>query len=120
MFEPMGRVVISDGAAQAKALEEASEKMKMRDSKSSAQKAHLKLTRKILDFLTLYCVQHSASMTLMTAVGAKILDPEKHPLIHSWVSTLKEMPVVKDITPPHDKLVELLLTLRRNYTKASN
>ncbi|KAL0342639.1 UNVERIFIED_CONTAM: Glutathione S-transferase U10 [Sesamum calycinum] len=37
--------------------------------------------------------------------GIKILDPEKHPMMHQWVTTLMELPVVKDDTPSHDSLV---------------
>ncbi|KAL9243232.1 hypothetical protein vseg_017144 [Gypsophila vaccaria] len=41
-------------------------------------------------------------------LGMKILDPEKHPLIYSWVTALIDLPVIKDLTPPHDEVVSLL------------
>ncbi|KAK9669240.1 hypothetical protein RND81_13G118400 [Saponaria officinalis] len=41
-------------------------------------------------------------------LGVKILDPEKHPFICSWVTALIDLPVIKDVTPPHDKIVNLL------------
>lgn len=41
-------------------------------------------------------------------IGKKILDPERNPLLFSWVTALNNLPVVKELTPPHNKLVSLL------------
>ncbi|KAA8542423.1 hypothetical protein F0562_023441 [Nyssa sinensis] len=38
-------------------------------------------------------------------LGVKILDPERNLLLLSWVTALNELPVVKEGTPPREKLV---------------
>lgn len=40
--------------------------------------------------------------------GVKFLDPEKAPLIHSWVNRLIELPVLKETAPPYDTVVSFL------------
>ncbi|XP_004236471.3 glutathione S-transferase U10-like [Solanum lycopersicum] len=47
-------------------------------------------------------------------VGTKILDPEKNPFVYSWVTTLLELPLVKETLPPHDKLVSRLDFIKKN------
>lgn len=41
------------------------------------------------------------------ALGLQLIDPEQAPLVHSWVETLRGLPLVKDTLPPHDKLVQI-------------
>lgn len=53
-------------------------------------------------------------------LGIKILNPEKNPLLFSWVTALKEHPLVKETNPPHDKLVGLLQFIRQNPTVSSD
>lgn len=52
-------------------------------------------------------------------LGVKILNPEKNPFLFSWVTALKEHPLVKETHPPHDKLVKLLQFIRQNPTISS-
>ncbi|KAK3226754.1 hypothetical protein Dsin_006616 [Dipteronia sinensis] len=40
--------------------------------------------------------------------GVKILDPERFPLMVSWVHQLNELPLMKEVFPPHDKLLAFL------------
>ncbi|MCD9641809.1 hypothetical protein HAX54_028253 [Datura stramonium] len=54
-------------------------------------------------------------------LGMKILDPEKNPFVYSWVTTLLELPLVKDTLPPHDKVVSRLEFIKQNgFTFQSN
>ncbi|XP_055828144.1 glutathione S-transferase U10-like [Solanum dulcamara] len=54
-------------------------------------------------------------------LGMKILDPEKNPFVYSWVTTLLELPLVKEILPPHDKVVSRLEFINQNgFTFQSN
>ncbi|KAH0657972.1 hypothetical protein KY289_026720 [Solanum tuberosum] len=50
--------------------------------------------------------------------GFKLLEEEKTPLLYSWVTTLIELPIVKGITPSHDKVVSFLLFLKNKVFKA--
>jgi len=50
--------------------------------------------------------------------GSKLFEAEKTPLLYSWVTTLIELPIVKGITPSHDKVVSFLLFLKNKVFKA--
>ncbi|XP_009771522.1 glutathione S-transferase U9 [Nicotiana tabacum] len=50
--------------------------------------------------------------------GVKILDPDKTPLLCSGLSSLIELPIVKEITPPHDKVVSFLHFLKEMVFKS--
>ena len=44
--------------------------------------------------------------------GIKVIDPEKYPLIFSWVTALNEVPFLKELSPPHERLLALFLSVR--------
>ena len=46
-------------------------------------------------------------------IGLKIIDPEKYALVFSWVTALNQVPEVKELIPPHDKVLEV-------FTSAGN
>lgn len=48
-------------------------------------------------------------------LGVKIIDPEKTPLVYSWVETLKGLSLVKETIPPYDKLLQIV-----SYYKQKN
>ena len=48
-------------------------------------------------------------------LGIKIIDPEKTPLIFSWLTALNEL---KQLAPPHDKTIALLKFVRKNALKS--
>ncbi|XVF54302.1 hypothetical protein PTKIN_Ptkin05aG0170300 [Pterospermum kingtungense] len=51
--------------------------------------------------------------------GMKIIDPEKTPLIFSWLTVLHQLPLVKESTPPDDKVVAIFKFVRENALKSS-
>ncbi|XP_049367331.1 glutathione S-transferase U10-like [Solanum verrucosum] len=50
------------------------------------------------------------------AFGVNFLDPEKAPLILSWVNSLLELPLLKETVPNHDKAVSFLRVLKERST----
>jgi len=50
------------------------------------------------------------------AFGVNFLDPEKAPLILSWVNSLLELPLLKETVPNHDKTVSFLRVLKERST----
>ena len=44
----------------------------------------------------------------------KLLNQETNPLLLSWVTALNEHPLVKELNPPHDKLVRLLRFIKQS------
>ncbi|XP_021761632.1 glutathione S-transferase U9-like [Chenopodium quinoa] len=52
--------------------------------------------------------------------GFRPFNAERYPFLASWIKALKEVPDVKEVTPPKVKVIELLHAMRRSYlqTKA--
>ncbi|KAG9451310.1 hypothetical protein H6P81_011275 [Aristolochia fimbriata] len=46
------------------------------------------------------------------AIGLEIFDPEKHPLLFKWLTKMKELEVVKETTPDHERMVAFFRRLR--------
>ncbi|XVE54803.1 hypothetical protein DITRI_Ditri03aG0111500 [Diplodiscus trichospermus] len=53
-------------------------------------------------------------------LGIKIIDPEKTPLIFSWLEAINELPLVKETAPPSEKTIALLKFVRENALKSSS
>ncbi|XP_022736158.1 glutathione S-transferase U9-like [Durio zibethinus] len=124
LFEAMTRVVTCDGEVAAKAIDEVDEKMKVLEEgmkeffPGSGPPFIDSENLGLLDILV--CSIFSSYKAYEEVLGVKILDPERNPLIFCWVKTLKELPLVKELYPPHDKLVALLKIVRENALKASS
>lgn len=52
-------------------------------------------------------------------IGTQILHPMRNPILHSWVTSLMELPVIKEAAIPHDKLVSLFQVLKQANFKFS-
>lgn len=112
LFESTSRVVTSDGEAQEKAVKEMFERLGVLEqgmkeylpggSASFTNGANLGL----LDILmgTTFG-PHKAHEQVF---GIKTMDPDRYPLLFSWITALNEHPLMKELHPPYDKLVELL------------
>lgn len=46
-------------------------------------------------------------------LGLKLIDEEKTPLVYSWVEALRGLSLLKETTPPHDKLVQITSYFRQ-------
>ncbi|XP_059303603.1 glutathione S-transferase U10-like [Lycium ferocissimum] len=51
---------------------------------------------------------------LEEVLGMKIVDPQRNPFVCSWLTTLLELPLVKETMPPHDKVVSRLEFIKQN------
>ncbi|PON93604.1 Glutathione S-transferase, C-terminal-like [Trema orientale] len=52
--------------------------------------------------------------------GAKFLDPETTPFLFSWVTAINEHPLIKELSPPLDKLVVLLQLFKQSLPISSS
>ncbi|KAL5544459.1 hypothetical protein UlMin_008243 [Ulmus minor] len=52
-------------------------------------------------------------------LGIKIIDPDKTPVLFSWVSGLSEITLLKETTPSHEKLVQVTKFCRELALKSS-
>ncbi|ONI08670.1 hypothetical protein PRUPE_5G192700 [Prunus persica] len=115
LFEGLSRVVTSRGEAQEKALEEVFERLKVFEGgmKEYLQGGASFTNGESLGLLDiLMVVTFGPYKAHEEVLGFKMLDPERNPLLFSWVAAMKEHPVVKEVDPPHGKLVELLQFIR--------
>lgn len=51
--------------------------------------------------------------------GIKVIDPEKYPFLWYWVNALADHPVVKEASPPLEKLAGRLNFIRQDAFKSS-
>ncbi|WRX17188.1 Glutathione S-transferase [Theobroma cacao] len=124
LFEAMTRVVTCDGEVQAKAIDEVQGKMKVLEEgmkevfPGSGSPSMDGDNLGLLDIMI--CSTFSPYKAYEEASGVKILDPERNPLVFCWVKALNELPLVKELYPPHDKLVALLKVVRENALRVSS
>ncbi|KAL6318503.1 hypothetical protein AAG906_000581 [Vitis piasezkii] len=117
LFDSMVSAAKSSGEAHEKAMKEAFEKLTvfeegMKDFFPSGTPHFEDENIGFLDIVL--CSLFGAHKAQEEAHGLKIIDPERHPLVYSWVTALNEVPAVKESLPPHDKMVALIQFLRRN------
>ncbi|KAF5477034.1 hypothetical protein F2P56_003713 [Juglans regia] len=110
-------VVKSDGEAQEKAIEELFEKLKLLEERimnifpegtASINQENMRL----LDIVLLTCF--GSYKVQEEVLGFKLMDPEKTPLVFSWLTTLLEIPVVKEAIPSHEEIMLVIKYVRQN------
>ncbi|KAJ7956392.1 putative Glutathione s-transferase [Quillaja saponaria] len=123
LFECIGRVVMSDGEEREKAFKEVFEELKVLEDgvkEYFPDSNVLCINEENLGLLDIIiCATFSPHRAAEEAIGVKILDPTKNPLIFSWVTALNELPLVKELLPPHDKLVSVVRLIRQNALNSS-
>ena len=118
----MSLVIRTVGETQEKAIEELYEKFKVLEEgmKDLFPYGTTSFDGKNLGLLDiLLCSTFGPYKVQEEVLGVKVIDPEKTPLIFSWVTALIELPVMKDLMPPHEKLVEVFQTFRNFALKIS-
>ncbi|KAL3597704.1 hypothetical protein D5086_009341 [Populus alba] len=61
----------------------------------------------------------SPSKAQEEVADVQILDPEKNPLIISWVTAWNQLTTVQELLPPHDMIVGLLQFVRKTALGSS-
>ncbi|KAK4354210.1 hypothetical protein RND71_026404 [Anisodus tanguticus] len=103
------------GEGREKGVEELFEKMNVLEDgiKNSSMGINSNIQGKDMGLLDIIIVITLGAYKVQEEVfGVKVLDPERTPLLYSWITTLIELPIVKGITPPHDKVVSFLQFLK--------
>lgn len=123
LFGAFYKLISSNGEEQEKAVEEVSEKMNMleRGMKELLPEGVPEVDADNFGVLDILVSATFGSYKAHEEVfGLKVLDPEKYPLMFSWVQKLNEIPLVKEVLPPHDKLVALLQFMKQKGLKPSS
>ncbi|XVF09082.1 hypothetical protein REPUB_Repub07fG0060200 [Reevesia pubescens] len=123
LFGSIFTVIITDGETQEKAIKEVSEKLQLLeeglkeffpDGNSSIDSENVGL----LDLV--FCSLFGPHKVEEEVLGMKILDPEETPLLFSRVTAINQLPLVKELTPPHDKLGAFLKFIREKALKSAS
>ncbi|XWS60550.1 hypothetical protein CRYUN_Cryun07bG0045500 [Craigia yunnanensis] len=122
LFEAIGRIITSNGEAQEKNTNELLQQMdvfeeKMKEFFPEGTQGIQNESIGLLDILV--SATFSPYKIQEEIAGVKILDPKRHPIIYSWVTNMNQVPVMKELVPPHEKLLALLQFVRQNALKSS-
>ncbi|OWM65303.1 glutathione S-transferase U9-like [Punica granatum] len=123
LFDTVLLALKSEGDAQEKAGEQVHEKLKLLEEglkgcfpggfpSITGESEHMGL----LDIVM--CSIFGPHKIQEQVFGVKFIDTEKYPLVSSWVKSLTEVPLVKELLPPHEKLVGFLRFIRERALKA--
>ncbi|PSS07907.1 Glutathione S-transferase [Actinidia chinensis var. chinensis] len=120
LLESLGKTFNCHGEELEKAMEEVMEKLKLLEEgmKEFFSNGSPSINHGNVGLLGVLMVTILGPYRAQEEVlGLTILDPERNPLVLSLVTALNELPVVKEVTPAHEKLVPLLQFIRENNIK---
>ncbi|XP_022738309.1 glutathione S-transferase U9-like [Durio zibethinus] len=123
LFKTMITVIKTDGEAQEKVIKEELEKLEVLEEgmKEFFPDGSPSIDSENVGLLDLvFCSSVGLEEIRKEVLGIQIIDPEKTPLIFSWLKAINQLPVVKEHTPPHDKLVAFLKFIRENALNSSS
>ncbi|KAF7123858.1 hypothetical protein RHSIM_Rhsim12G0156800 [Rhododendron simsii] len=116
----MRQVLITEGEAQEKAIKEAIDTLKIAEEGMLEFFPTTPITNEnqlgVLDIVI--CSLLGAYRAVEEVLGVKLIDPERNPLVLSWMEALLDLPVVKETRPTHEKTVAFIRSIRENCLKS--
>ncbi|KAL0701739.1 hypothetical protein Bca4012_057861 [Brassica carinata] len=116
-FEIMARVLYQKGEAATRSVEEARERFKVLEE---GLKKHFpnKTIRKnddvgLLDITII--ASFGVHKVFHEAIGVEIISPVNTPTLYNWIERLQQLPVIKEVEVPHDRLVTFLQKYRQEH-----
>lgn len=121
-FELMVTALKTEGVAQHKVLNELLEKLDvaeegLKEIFPSGAPSFQDGNPEYLDIV--FCSFFGAHETMEEFFGAKLLIPERYPLLSSWVAALSQVPAVKEATPSAPKMLSFLDFFRQKALKSN-
>ncbi|XP_034681950.1 glutathione S-transferase U10-like [Vitis riparia] len=113
-------IMTSKGKEQEKAIEDSLEVLKVFEEgieRDFPAKSPF-LNGGTLGFLDIVVGSNASHFKAFNEVFAVVFDPEKNPAFCSWVTAMKDCPLMKETLPPHDRLVAKLSKLFLQPPKA--
>ena len=101
-------IIMSRGEEREKAIKEFNELLKVFEegiNKDFPEEFPF-FERKTLGYLDIVVGAHFCNYEAFHEVVAVVFSPQKNPVIMAWVKALKNHPLMKEMLPPHDKLVD--------------
>ncbi|KAG5522811.1 hypothetical protein RHGRI_034831 [Rhododendron griersonianum] len=109
-------VLITKGEAQEKAIKEEIDTLKVVEEGMLEFFPTTPITNEnqlgVLDIVI--CSVLGSYEAMEEVFGVKLIDPERNPLVFSWLEAVLKLPVVKEIRPTHEETVTFLQNLRDN------
>ncbi|KAF2291915.1 hypothetical protein GH714_036091 [Hevea brasiliensis] len=112
-------VVLSKGKEQENAIKEFNELLTVLEEgieKDFSTKFPFNGERETLGFLDIVVGAHACNYRALEEAVAVVVEPKEHPAFLSWVTKLKEYPLMNETLPPHDKLAA---RMRERFSLAS-
>ncbi|OMO79192.1 hypothetical protein COLO4_24503 [Corchorus olitorius] len=123
MIDSMFTVLKTDGEEQEKAMKEVSEKLELLEEgvKELVPDGSCPIDNESMGLLDLlFCSLFGSQKVPEEVHGMKMIHPEKTPLLYSRIAAINQLPLVIELTPPHDKMVSFLKVFRENALKSSS
>ncbi|KAH7857693.1 hypothetical protein Vadar_015450 [Vaccinium darrowii] len=116
VFAPIFQVITEEGEAQEKAIKEEIDALKVMEEGMLEFFPTTPITNEnqlgFLDIVICSVLGHHKAIE--EAIGVKLVDPERNPLVFSWMEALTELPAVKQIRPSHEQLVAFIHFIKDN------
>lgn len=116
-------IIKTEGESQQKAIENMYEKLALLESgmkdyfpdgKPYVDDNHAGL----LDII--FCTVFGPYKLHEEVLGINFMDADKFPVLFSWLMAVVELQVVKELSPPHEKVVQLLQFIRHSALKSAS
>ncbi|KAG5522810.1 hypothetical protein RHGRI_034830 [Rhododendron griersonianum] len=117
LFMVTRQVLVTEGEAQEKAIREAIDTLKIAEEGMLEFFPTTPITSEnqlgALDIVI--CSVLGSYKAIEEVFGAKLIDPERNPLVFSWLEAILKLPAVKEIRLTHEETVTYLQILRTQY-----
>ncbi|KAF8111417.1 hypothetical protein N665_0076s0388 [Sinapis alba] len=115
VFEVMARVLSQESEAQAKSVVEARERFRVLEEGLKKHSPN-KIIRGnddvgLLDIIII--ASSGVHKVFHEAIGVEIIGPVNTPTLYNWIERLQELPMIKEVEVPHDRLVTFLQKYRQ-------
>ncbi|KAL0665078.1 hypothetical protein Bca4012_101916 [Brassica carinata] len=117
VFDVMARVLYQKGEAATRSVEVARERFEVLEE---GLKKHFpnKIIRGnddvgLLDIIII--ASFGVHKVFHEAIGVEIIDPVNTPTLYNWIEQLQQLPVIKEVEVPHDRLVTFLQKYRQEH-----
>ncbi|CAH8355814.1 unnamed protein product [Eruca vesicaria subsp. sativa] len=117
VFDIMARVLYQKGEAATRSVEEARERFNVLEE---GLKKHFpnKIIKGnddvgLLDIIIIACF--GVHKVFNEAIGVEIIGPASTPTLYNWIERLQQLPMIKEVEVPHDRLVTFLQKYRQDH-----
>lgn len=111
----MGQVVLQDGEAQAKSVEEARKRINVLEEglKKHFPNKNIRENDDVGLLEITIIATFGAHKAYREAIGVEIIDQVNTPTLYNWIERLQDLTVMKEVEVPRDKLVNFLQNYRQ-------